>query len=216
MALKSLSQPRVRLADKVYDQIIAAIHDGSISPDDRLVQEKLAEELGISRTPVREALFRMEQEGILRVAKRGGFMIRMPQAGEIAELYSARAAIEGHAARQLAVANDPKTIQHLRDVIQTEENLTDSSVQAYFNANRNIHRAFVEAANNRFMLEFFDNIWGKGTSFAVFASIKPQAMAPSLGEHMALVDVIETGDGTRAAEAMIAHICDGLELQRAD
>ncbi len=106
MAFKSLSQPRVRLADKVYEQIMQAITDGSISPNDRIVQEKLAEEFDISRTPIREALFRMEQEGILRVAKRGGFVIRMPGPDEIANLYDARAAIEGCAARLLATAND--------------------------------------------------------------------------------------------------------------
>ncbi len=216
MALKSLSQPRIRLADKVYDQIIAAIHDGSISPDDRLVQEKLADELGISRTPIREALFRMEQEGILCVAKRGGFVIRIPKAGEIDELYAARAAIEGHAARQLAITNDPEAIKNLRAVITKEEQLKDDSVASYFKANMTIHRAFVQATDNRFLLEFFDNIWGKGTSFALFATIKSQSLATSLGEHMALVDIIESGDGTRAAEAMIAHICDGRELQRAN
>lgn len=216
MALKSISQPRVRLADKVYDQIIGAIHDGSISPDDRLVQEKLAEELGISRTPIREALFRMEQEGILRVAQRGGFMIRMPESGEISELYEARAAIESFAARQLAEENNPEKLRCLRELISKEEKLRNDSVPAYFNANRTIHRAFVKATDNRFMLEFFDKSWSKGTSFAVFATIKTQSLSTSLGGHMELVDIIETGDPTAAAEAMIKHIFDGLQLQQAE
>jgi len=191
-----------------------AIHDGSISPNDRIVQEKLAEEFDISRTPIREALFRMEQEGILRVAKRGGFVIRMPGPDEIENLYDARAAIEGCAARLLAIANDPKTIAHLREVILKEEDLKDGSVQAYFTANRSIHRSFVEATKNGIMLDFFDTIWSRGTSFTLFASISAKSLADSLGDHMSLVDVIETGDGARAAEVMIAHIQDGLVLQK--
>lgn len=214
MAFKSLSEPRVRLADKVYDQIMHAIHDGTISPDDRIVQEKLAEEFEISRTPIREALFRMEQEGILRVAKRGGFVIRVPESGEIEELYDTRASIEGYAARLLADANDPKIIESLRKIISKEENLKDGTVLAYFNANKAIHRSFVEATKNRFMLDFFDNIWSRGSSFTLFATISTQSLAKSLGDHMSLVDAIEQGDSCRAAEAMIEHIRDGLELQQ--
>ncbi len=214
MAFKSLSQPRVRLADKVYDQILEAIHDGSISKDDRIVQEKLAEEFEISRTPIREALFRMEQEGILRVAKRGGFMIRLPEDGEISELYDSRAAVESFSVRLLATANNRETNEHLRRVIGSEENLKENTVQAYFGANKAIHRAFVEASGNRFLLDFFDNIWSRGTSLTLFATIKNQSLSKSLGDHLTLVDAIETGDATHASEVMIEHINSGLELQR--
>lgn len=214
LAFKSLSEPRVRLADKVYDQIMQAIHDGTISPDDRIVQEKLAIEFEISRTPIREALFRMEQEGILKVAGRGGFVIRMPDAEEIAEMYDSRCAIEAYSARLLAEENNPGTIKHLRQVVQKEESLKDATVKEYFLANRAIHRAFVEACGNRFLLEFFDNIWSRGTSYTLFASIKSQSLAKSLGDHMALVDAIESGDGCKAAEDFITHIRDGQELQR--
>ncbi len=213
MTFKSLSQPRIRLADQVYDQIMQAIRDGTISADDRIVQEKLAEEFEISRTPIREALFRMEQEGILTVAGRGGFRIRRLEKDEIAELYGARASIEGFAARLLAEADDPKTYARLRTQIAKAEDVKDQSAQAYFKANMTIHRAFVKATENRFLLEFFDNIWNRGSSFTLFASIKNTDLSKSLGDHLSLVDAIETGDGSTAAEKMIAHICDGKDLQ---
>jgi len=68
VALKSIKIQRRRLADEVYDQLLASITVGDIGPDDRLVQERLAAELDISRTPVREALLRLEQEGVLVTA----------------------------------------------------------------------------------------------------------------------------------------------------
>ena len=213
MGFKSLSQPRVRLADQVYDQIMQAIRAGSISSDDRIVQEKLAEEFEISRTPIREALFRMEQEGILELAGRGGFRIRKLGAEEIAEMYGARAAIEGFAARILAEANDKATCDRLRDRITRAEDLDENSVSAYFDANRSIHRAIVEATGNRYLLEFFDNIWNRGSSFTLFATIQLVDLSRSLGDHMALIDAIETGNGSVAAEKMISHIRDGKELQ---
>lgn len=213
MAFKSLSQPRARLADQVYGQIVQAIRDGSISVDDRIVQEKLADEFEISRTPVREALFRMEQEGILAVSRRGGFVIRRLDNREIGELYGTRASIEGFAARMLADANDKKTCDRLRKIIIKAENLKEESVKAYFKANMTIHRAFVQASGNRFLLEFFDNIWSRGSSFTLFATIRDQDLSKSLGGHLALVDAIETGNRSVAAEKMIAHICDGKDLQ---
>ncbi|MCB1368804.1 MAG: GntR family transcriptional regulator [Rhodobacteraceae bacterium] len=213
MAFKSLSQPRIRLADQVYDQIMQAIRDGSISTEDRIVQEKLADEFEISRTPIREALFRMEQEGILELAGRGGFRIRKLDEAEIAEMYGARSAIEGSAARMLAEAGDKATCAALRASITRAEDMTENTVQAYFDANRSIHRAIVEATGNRFLLEFFDNIWNRGSSFTLFASIQFVDLSKSLGDHMSLIDAIETGDGWAAAEKMILHIHDGKELQ---
>lgn len=213
MAFKSLSKPPARLADQVYDQISQAIRDGTISTEDRIVQEKLAEEFQISRTPIREALFRMEQEGILTVAGRGGFKIRKLDRGEIEELYGTRAAIEGFAARLLAERNTRATNDRLRKIITKQEDLQERSAHAYFMANMNIHRAFVSATKNRFLLELFDNIWSRGSSFTLFASIGDQDLAKSLGDHLALVDAIETGNGAMAAEKMISHIRDGHDLQ---
>lgn len=213
MAFKSLSQPRLRLADQVYEQIMAAIRAGDISAQDRVVQEKLAEQFEISRTPVREALFRMEQEGILEVAGHGGFRIRQLDLAEIRELYGSRCAIEAYAARLLASNGSKAIYDSLRETISKAEDLRNDSVEAYFMANYQIHRAIVEASENRYLLEFSENIWNRGSSFTVFSTIRSVDLAKSLGGHMALIDAIETKDGSIAAAAMIDHINEGLELQ---
>ena len=213
MTFRSLSQPRSRLADQVYEQIMDAIRDGTISAEDRIVQEKLAEQFQISRTPIREALFRMEQEGILVVEGRGGFRIRTLDRAEIAELYGARCAIEGFAARLLAERRDPALNDALRRTITAAEQVRDHSVAAYFRANMTVHRAFVDATGNRFLLEFFDNLWNRGWAFTLFATIESVDLSKSLGDHLALVDAIATTDGSKAAERMIDHINAGRELQ---
>lgn len=213
MGFKSLSQPRQRLADQVYEQIMRAIRSGTISAKDRIVQEKLAEEFEISRTPVREALFRMEQEGILTVAGRGGFKIRQIGPDEITELYGARCAIEGYATRLLATINDSALNDRLRAIIADAEDLKNETVETYFEANLTVHRAIVEATENRYLLEFFDNIWNRGSSYTLFATIESVDLAESLGDHMALIDAIATGDAASAEEKMIAHIQNGQELQ---
>ena len=213
MAFKSIQPVRRRLADEVYDQIVDAIMNLDIGHDDRLIQEKLAADLGISRTPVREALIRLEQEGVLRKSAQGGFRLYQMSDQEVRELYQTRAAIEGQVARILAERHKPQDIATLRKTISKEENISSNSVREYFEANRNIHRKFVELANNRYLLEMFDMTWGKAMSFQLFAQIQSIDLSKSLGDHMALVDVIETGDKIESLEVFIKHIQDGFDLQ---
>jgi len=213
LALKSLKTERRRLADDVYQQILDAILSNEIGMDDQLVQEKLAAELEISRTPVREALLRLEQEGVLVTSPRGGFALRRISEDEAKEIYDVRAAIEGQAARLLASENDPRHHAHLRQVIEREENITSHTVQAYFAANRNIHRAIVELAGNRHLVEMFDNIWNKAVAFHLFSAIEEIDLAQSLGNHLDLVEAIETGDWRVAMSAVFDHIGDGFRLQ---
>ncbi|WP_168797760.1 GntR family transcriptional regulator [Aliishimia ponticola] len=213
MRFQSIQPQRRRLADEVYEQLIAAITAGDIGPEDRLVQEKLAADMQISRTPVREALMRLEQEGVLEVSKRGSFRLYRMDDQEVRELYQSRAAVEGQCARILASRQDPADIEALREIVRREEALTESTARAYFEANRKIHRAFVEAAGNRFLLEMFDMIWGKAMAFHLFATIEKIDLAQSLGAHMELVDVIASGDKTQALEVFTDHIHDGFNLQ---
>ena len=213
MALKSIQPARRRLADEVYDELIDAIMRREIGPEDRLVQEKLAAEMQISRTPVREALMRLEQEGVLEVSNRGSFRLYQLDDDEVKELYQARAAVEGQSARILAVRQNPEDFAALRDIIRRQEQLKDQTARGYFEANRAIHRAFMERADNRFLLDMFDMIWGKAMVFPLFATIENVDLAKSLGDHMPLVDVLERGDRTEALEVFTQHIQDGFELQ---
>ena len=212
MALRSISTQRRRLADDVYDQLVCAIMDGDIGPNDRLVQEKLASELDISRTPVREALLRLEKEGVLTVANSGGFRLSKITEEETLELYQARAAIEGQAARILSARNDAAELADLRAFITKAEALENPSTRDYFLANRSIHRKFMEAAGNRFLLEMFDMIWGRAMAFHLFAAIEHTDISQSLGNHISLVDALATGDRTHALEQLTNHIQDGFDL----
>ncbi len=213
MAFTSIQTNKRRLADEVYEQLVNAIAHREIGPEDRLIQEKIATQLDISRTPVREALMRLEQEGVLVVANRGGFRLHQMDDHEVRELYQARAAIEGQAARILAQRNDPKIIKKLRKIVKKEEDIKIASARAYFEANRNIHRSFVELADNRYLLEMFDMIWGKALAFQLFAAIENVDLSNSLGDHMSLVDAIESGDKAAVLEAFVDHIQNGFDLQ---
>ena len=213
MTFKSIQPDRRRLADEVYDELIEAIIRRDIGLEDTLVQEKLATEMQISRTPVREALLRLAQEGVLEVSSRGSFKIYKMDEEEVKELYQSRAAVEGQCARILAVHHKAEDITFLRKTVEREEKIVSPSVRAYFEANRNIHRAIVELSRNRFLLDMFNMIWGKAQVFPLFATIEQVDLSKSLGDHMSLVDVIASGDRAEALETFINHIQDGFDLQ---
>ncbi len=210
---KQIETQQSRLADEVYRQILDVIHLGGIAPQERIVQERLAKELKVSRTPVREALLRLEQEGVLVTAGRSGFKIRELSTDDVRESYQARGAVEGHAARIIATMRDPSIIDEIRAVIEREENIEGAEAVDYFNANRAIHRTIVEQTRNRYLLEMFDIIWNRGISYRMFAAIERLDLSKSLGGHMALCDAMERGSPEEALAAMLEHIEDGLELQ---
>lgn len=210
---KRIKAPRIRLADEVYQQIVHAIHVGDITPDQRLVQEKLASELEISRTPIREALLRLEQEGVLKTSNRGGFIIRQVELDEVREIYQTRCAIEGYAASLLAAQGNSNHFAQIEAIISQEESRNLVTAADFYDANKNIHRAFVERTQNRFLLDMFDQMWNRGFSLHMFAKIKQEELKKSLGEHKPILDILRKGDAAAAEAAMRAHIGDGLTLQ---
>ena len=215
MHFKSIRTERRRLADEVYSQVVEAIMNREIRGTDRLIQERLASEFQISRTPVREALMRLEKEGVLEIADSGGFRLARMEEAEVLQLYQARAAIEGQAARILAARCNNADLEGLRVLIRREEETEKSTTRDYFAANRNIHRAIVALSGNRFLLEMFDMIWGKAMAFHLFAAIENVDLRRSLGDHLSLVDVLATGNRSNALETFTQHIQDGFELQLA-
>ncbi|ANN62058.1 hypothetical protein A9174_34700 (plasmid) [Mesorhizobium loti NZP2037] len=206
--------PKRRLADEVYAQILSAITEGAIPPSERIVQEKLAADFQISRTPVREALLRLEQEGILITVGSGGFMVRQVADDEAREIYAARQAIEGHSARVLALELDAARLDRIRSVIEAQESRKITTAGEYYDANKAIHRSFVEQTGNRYLLEMFDSMWNRSVSFHIFTTTMSESyLKASLREHAKLLDAVRKGDADAAAQAMRSHIDDGLELQ---
>ena len=208
-----INVPRQRLADQVYEQILTALSDGVISPAERIVQESLAEVLQISRTPIREALLRLEREGVLETTARGGWRLRMPPPNEVREIYQAREAIEGRCARLLAAERNAAKFDAIERIIRRNEGSGFANVKSVYEANRQIHRSFVELSGNKYLLEMFDVMWNRSLSFIIFSSMEGESLDRSLSGHIELCHALRIGDPDAAERAMRAHIVDGLELQ---
>lgn len=211
--LQKIAAPRKRLAELVYDQILAGIQSGEIGPNDRLHQERLAELLSVSRTPVREALMRLEHEGLLVSTANGGFEFREISATDVRGIYQTRQAIEGFCAGHLAQDFDAAALERIRGIVRTQEQTETDTSEGYYDANRIIHRAFVEATGNSYLVDCFDALWNRSLSLRIFQTLDQPLLSASLAGHMMLCDAIATRQFDVAQKTMHDHIADGCALQ---
>jgi DNA-binding GntR family transcriptional regulator len=209
MSLDHIERDKSRLADDVYDRLMAAILDGRIQPGDRLIQDKLAGDLRVSRTPVREALLRLEKEGAVELAPVRGYLVTRPSRGELAQLYEAREAVEGHAARLASVAG-PEVLQRVTEALTAGGRPTN--VVEAFHANRLVHRRIVEATGNRVLTDLFDAVWNRTSALRLFAEVS-QRIQPEIDDvassHHELLQALRSADPDVAAKAMTEHIRAG-------
>ena len=206
-----LDRKRTRLADDVYEQTLSAILSGEIVPGERLIQETIASQIDVSRTPVREAFLRLEREGVLETAGRGGFQIRNITEKEIQDLYLAREAVEGFAAQLLAGSLSQEQAQNIETAVRSEMGLKSPHKEEHFHANRNIHRTIVAQTGNGILLDMFDSIWNRGLSIRSFAAYPIPDSQDNREQHLLLLDQIKTGNPDEAETAMVAHIREGLD-----
>ena len=200
----------VSLADRAYDQLVAALLRGALSAGQPLVQDVLAEQLGISRTPVREALLRMERQGMLRASGRS-FVVPELSGRDLEELYSVREAVEGHAAR-LLVEQGPQAVERVAMELHELAEQSWTTGDAAYHANRLAHRSVIQATGNRVLLEMFDDLWGRAVALRIWADY--YASTPMEGDvefdHELLLSALRSGSPDRAQQAMVEHVREGL------
>jgi DNA-binding GntR family transcriptional regulator len=211
--LEPIGAGRRTLADEAYHRITAAMLSGTLAPGARLVMDALAEDLHISRTPVRDALRRLEQEGLIEAAGRRGFVVREIATEEITETYEARQAIEGFAAR-LAARDGVAAAKHVTAAISRAAEMSVDTPLGSYQANRVVHRSVVEAAGNKILLELFDDLWSRGRAHQIYANCFGGADDHEAVKvkHRPIVRALRSGDPDAAEAAMLAHLRDGLAI----
>lgn len=187
-----------------YRQLLAEIRDGALGPGARLRETEIAQRLGISRTPVREALRQLEADGLVSHAARQGAIIRTLDHAEVVELYEMRAVLEGTAARLAARVALPVELAELRDLNAALGEAGEAP--AAQELNRQFHRILLSIARNRFLVKAM-NVLQKTLLILGPTTLSEAARAESaVAEHEAVIDAIAAGDGERAERAMRAHI----------
>ena len=194
-----------------YSLILEAIDVGLYKPGDRLVESELADRFGVSRTPVREALQRLETQGLLMRDGRSLIVASLDH-NQLAELYVVRAELEGLAARLAARHATDEEIRVLRAMVEDDRPLIGQP-EAMSRANRRFHRQIHLASHNRFLVQQLDLVY-RPMALLASTSLAAEGRGPAtLAEHSAIVDAIAAHDGDAAFEALRSHISRAFEIR---
>lgn len=194
-----------------YRRLLEDIRGGTLLPGARLRETDLADRLGISRTPVREAIRQLEADGLVIHLPRQGATIRSLDHAEVVELYEMRAVLEGTAARLAARAASDIELAELA-ALNAELAATPAGPQAR-EVNRQFHRSLLDAARNRFLLKSMSALQKTLLILGPTTLADPDRAMAAVAEHAAVLAALEARDGAGAEAAMRAHVGAALSAR---
>jgi DNA-binding GntR family transcriptional regulator len=187
------------LKDKVYDALKNAILSMDIYTDEaspKLDERRLAEDLGVSRTPIREALSRLEQEGLVQnIPRRGAFVVRKTKK-EILEIICVWGALEGMAARMATVRASDEEIAELRELFATFKDPEGASAQIdeYSNKNITFHQAIIKLCKCDLLVDIAEGLFLHMRPVLSRTISEGQRLTNSIVDHMYIIEVLEKRD----------------------
>ncbi|MDP2084906.1 MAG: GntR family transcriptional regulator [Gemmobacter sp.] len=203
--------PDLPQGQTTYRRLLDDIRTGALAPGARLRETDLAARMGISRTPVREAIRQLEADGLVTHLPRQGATLRRLDGPEVIELYEMRAVLEGTAARLAARAVTEVELVELRA-------LNDALAAAPLgppaqDLNRQFHRALLDAARNRFLVKTMGALHKTLLILGPTTLTDPVRATDAVHEHTAVLAALATGDGAAAEAAMRAHVQAALAVR---
>ena len=190
----------------VYKEIERAIFDGDFAPGLSLTEVKLSEQLGVSRTPVREALMQLELAGLVKSIPGKGAVVVGVTESDIYDIYVIRTRIEGIAARKAAEMITEEELHALTEIVELQEfYLSRRDVMQVWHLDTRFHELLYESCRSRplrQMLSLFHNYIQKARE----ASIKVGRAANSTAEHRAILEAIKRRDPNEAESCMALHV----------
>lgn len=199
---------RARLVDSVISIIRDSIVSGDLRPGERLQQDVLARQMGVSRTPLREALAKLEEEGLVTVSPLRGVEVATLSAREILDLYEMRELLDGLAARLAADRVSSQQVAGLKRALDQLQRLVEKRWDSnkWMQGNLRFHQLVAEASNNKRMMRSLPSIT---TSVAVFQPTlitHPERATVALDEHLQIYEAIVRGDPEAAEQAARNHV----------
>lgn len=204
---------------RAYDLIRSAIVEQRYEPGQRLIEQRIAEEFGLSRTPVREALRRLEAEGLVVAERHRGASVRPMSTTEVVDLYGLRIRLESYAAELAATRATPDEVVALAEAVErfstvrTELGDADEldDVRALNAANRTIHDLILGAARHHRLSAMLGRTVDIPLVFRAFRVFGREEIERSDLFHHLILDAIRRTDPVRAGQLMAEHIHQGMQ-----
>jgi len=206
LAIKKLIQsPNLR--ERVYEILKKTIILGEIPPGKKIDEESLARQLGVSRTPIRESLCRLENEGIIEIIPRRGAFVLKHSKERIVEILLVREVLEGFAARLAVDHIDERTIEEMKSLLKgfSESNIRDRSKE-YTQADLKFHTLILKKSKNTLLIGLM-NILNDHIQMLRLRTVSLKGRPEnSLQEHLKIIEALEKRNPSMAESLMRKHI----------
>lgn len=202
---RRLGSEHTPLRDKVAEEIRAAILSGQFKPGERLVEDRLAEEFGVSRNPVREAMRTLASEGLIEVTARRGAVVASLSPQEAEELLEVRATLEGANARLAARRRDPEVLEQLKSVLaRGNAAIAAERLAELSDLNIAFHDHLARAGCNRVLVDLMKTL--RDRSGPLFQGVGIEFVRESWAEHASILRAVIAGDPELASMLAYRHV----------
>ena len=205
-------EPDLSLTEKAYAALKGMITSMNIyaeATEPRLDERRLSEDLGVSRTPIREAIARLEQEGLVRIVPRKGVFIVRKTKKEILEVITVWAALEGMAARLVTLNASDDEISSLRRMFATfEKNQVQANIDEYSETNVRFHQALLRMSRCALLGEITENLFIHVRSIRMRTISEDNRASRSIIDHMNIIEALERRDTELAERLARQHTLD--------
>ncbi|MGL4606089.1 MAG: GntR family transcriptional regulator [Eubacteriaceae bacterium] len=195
------------LREIVFETIRRAIITGELKPGQRLMEVQLAEEMGVSRTPVRESIRKLELEGLVKMVPRKGAYVTPMSVNDLKEMMEIRRALEGLAA-ELAAKNASK--EEVEELYLANKKFGEAALkndeEGIINYDMDIHEIIYRASGNMKLLQMINSLREQMQRFRAEYVHRIEDKTPLVNQHMEIIKMIESRDGTSAKSAANEHI----------
>ena len=215
----SKARPRRRerrvLREEIRDQLIDDILNGRLSPGDRIIEARVAEEFAVSQAPVREALRDLDVLGFVESSPFRGAVVRQISPEELLQLYPIRAVLEGLAAREAAMRIRPAALRKLQKLLETMRSVAaEGDERLAVQTDFAFHLTIVEASENRLLQQIWDRMRLATTTFLTVMK-SHHSLSEIAERHAAVLDALRAHDPSAAEQAMRRHIEEPGQWMRA-
>jgi DNA-binding GntR family transcriptional regulator len=198
--------PSDRIVDSVSETLREAILSGQVPPGAKLSVPLIAEQLGVSRSPVREAIARLSHQGIAQEEPRRGAIVARLGLKDLAALYEVRAALEGLAARLAVERKEPRLVSDLQKILAShEEAVSANDITAHAGADLDFHRRIRKSAQNGELFPIMEVIDSR-VLLAMRTTCGPGAPQLALNDHRSVLEAIKSGDPDEAERRARTHV----------
>ncbi len=210
--------PKQHMFDRVYEHMLELITSGVIQPGERIKDSEWAVKLGVSRTPVREAIRKLNQDGLLLELRTGGYELRRFTSRDLRALYRCRAALEAAAVKEVVHVGSPQVIEALRQVVDdTDKAIASADLSRGYALNTQFHRTLVDACDNPFikdmlaslqrMITFYrGNALNKAQGSPEQAEVYLERLKIKQAHHRAIFNAVSAGKQELASKLMGEHV----------